>query len=203
MVRSLECLSNDPCYQPLYNSVLTLYTNPSLLALSKLHTQTHCFLKNNSCCQTANAFINQTNNLNHVTKLFIDLTRDVNSLNDVIQQLATSKCISVCDALNLLPQLNAIAYPCDSCVDKTNTIQCPCIPPDLYAVSFVIWYTSSIGKIISGCADLDATISNGLVFIMQINGLISAYDQLVIVGQVLKPVARKIKYTIADRQYPV
>lgn len=191
MARALECVKDDCDFAELYEDTVKAYTNPSLLELSKLYVKNHEFLKGKICCnQTVDDFFCRQKEMSNVTQLFIDVYGDVSDLIDSMNAFYCKHNVELCDVSQYIPVLDLIAFPCEPCIERPDCLP-KCIPIEMYPIAFLVWYMVRVGKITSGCID-SALIESGLVYVLEINALLDAYRQLVLVGKALKNVPRQL-----------
>lgn len=191
MARALECVKEDCDYAELYEDTVKAYTNPSLLELSKLYVKSHDFLKGKMCCrQTVDDYFQRQKEMCGVTQLFIDVYGDLSDLFDTMKVFYCKHNVELCDVTQYIAVLDLIAFPCEPCVPKPECLP-KCIPIEMYPIAFLMWYAVRVGKITSGCDDANL-IKDGLIYIMEINGLLDAYRQFVLVGRALKNVPRQL-----------
>src|SRR5437868_12005363 len=87
VTQTLDVVCDDPKYNALYKSIVALYSNPALVELSKIHTNTHKFLKSldhceSKCAPRVDAYFAEVVSISRVSQLFVNLYRDLNCIVD-------------------------------------------------------------------------------------------------------------------------
>lgn len=192
MARALECVKDDRDFSKMYENTIKAYTNPSLLELSKIYVKSHDFLKGKICNrQTVDDYFCRQKELCNVTQLFIDVYGDLNDLFCSMNAFYCKNNVELCDVSQYVPVLDLIAFPCEPCIDRPECLP-KCIPIEMYPIAFLSWYLTRVGKITSGCKDAEKVFDAGLIYIMEIDSLLDAYKQFVLVGMALKNVPRQL-----------
>lgn len=211
VTQTLDAVCDDPKYNALYKSVVTLYSNPALVELSKIYTNSHKFFKSLDNCEARcaprlDSYFSEIVSLSKVSQLFVNIYRDVNAILDIIRCLDELNCVDICDTICYFDYFSKIAFPCEPCAligVSCGPVQDACgdllIPLNVYPVAFVMWFLYFTGRILSGCGpvceegtliftteQLRSALEVGLIYMMEINSLIDAHDQFVKVGLALK-----------------
>jgi len=192
MSRALECVKDDTEFRKMYENTVKAYTNPSLLELSKIYVKSHDFLKGKICCKlTIDEYFTRQKDLCNVTQLFIDVYGDLSDLFSSMNAFYKKNNVDLCDVSQYVPVLDLIAFPCEPCIERPECLP-KCIPIEMYPIAFLFWYITRVGKIASGCANSEKVLDAGIIYMMEIDSLLDAYRQFVLVGLALKNVPRQL-----------
>lgn len=195
MIKQLEFVEYECGYTQVYINAIKLYTNPALIDLIKIYGNIHELLKND-CKYYIDTYFDRMGEFIDVPMLLVSLFRDVNILFDSIECLYISDDINICSGFQYIPTLSSIAFPCDPCVPLVRN---KCVETDAYPLAFVIWLISSLGKIFSGCSDVEVSMDYGMVFLMEMTSLVKAYRNFGLIGTTLQNVSNaqniKVPYT--------
>ncbi|AYV75565.1 MAG: hypothetical protein Terrestrivirus2_73 [Terrestrivirus sp.] len=186
MIKTLQ--DTDDIYYRVYSNAVKLYTNPALLELSRMYTDIHEMLLHD-CDHYVQTYFARVGELKNISQLFVELFCDVNRLFESIRELYACNDVNVCDGVQYTSALNFIAFPCAPCVPKVRQ----CIETFLYPLAFVIWLISALGKLLSGCADVEVSMDHGLIFMMEMTSMTRAVKDFAIIGTTLKDIPRMQK----------
>lgn len=192
----IRLLHDDEVYLNVYTRAIKLYTNPALIELLRMYTNIHELLLYDCDFYVETYFIRMSE-LKNIPDLFGDVFNDVNKLFESIRDLYICNDINICDGSRYVNAINSIAFPCAPCVPKVGPV---CIETHVYPLAFVVWLITTLGKLLSGCADVDLSVTEGLIFMMQIITLTKSYDNFIKVGTSLQHVPRYVEHKFWNKK---
>lgn len=189
MKKKLEPVKCDPGYREIYVNTVKVITSPYLIELIKIYVKMNELVDCNCRKFTAGEFLRKTKTFGNVPSTFVNLYRDLNKLIISIKKFYREhENVSLCDAGAFLPHLNSTAFPCSCCMTGHKM---RCITPKLYPLTFMLWLIGTIGRIETGCLDVDAVFSAGFAFTFSL-AVIDEIDQFNKVSNVMQGLSSRI-----------